>query len=87
MATSGLVCGIVSIVLCWVPFVHFVLCVLAIVFGGITAAKYRYGKAAVVIGIISLVLMWVLLIAIFFGSGVVSGVHQGLANAALSSQQ
>lgn len=52
LATSGLVCGIFSVLLFWFPGVHFILGTLAITFGAITFRKKRFGVSALVLGIV-----------------------------------
>jgi thiamine transporter ThiT len=64
MAVAALVLGILSIVLSWIPYVDFVLAVLAIIFGavGLSAANKRGGAGkgmaitGLVLGVVTIVL-------------------------------
>jgi hypothetical protein len=74
LAVAGLVCGIISVVLFWVPFLGWVLAALGIIFGAIGLAKANKGApnkgmaiAGLVCGIVS-VLAWVVIIAVAAGS-------------------
>jgi hypothetical protein len=74
LAVAGLVCGIISVVLFWVPFLGWVLAALGIIFGGIGLAKANKGApnkgmaiAGLVCGIVS-VLAWAVIIAVAAGS-------------------
>ena len=65
MATAGLICGIISILLCWVPFAGLVLGVLGIVFGSIGMSRAGrlggVGRGAGVTGLVTGILGFVLL--------------------------
>ncbi len=63
MATAGMVNGIISVVLFWLPIIGWILAVLGIVFGGIGISRANSGArgkgmaiSGVVLGIASLVL-------------------------------
>ena len=73
MSIAALVTGIFSVVLFWVPGVHFILGTLAIIFGAITLKKARFGKAGLVLGIVSWVLVityWVIVMGFMMSSAV-----------------
>ncbi len=56
MATAGMVCGILGIVLCWVPLLGLLLALLGIVFGSIgmaRAGRLGRGKGAGVAGLVT----------------------------------
>jgi hypothetical protein len=64
MATAGMICGIISIVLCWVPFAGLVLGILGIVFGSIgmsRANRIGVGRGAGITGLVTGILGFVLL--------------------------
>lgn len=70
LSTAGLVLGILSVALFWIPFVRPVLSILAIIFGGIsTSKKEKYGLAGLILGIAS----WLIWILIFVIAGVAGG--------------
>lgn len=53
LAIASLVCGIVSLtVSCCIPYLPFVLSLLAVVFGGISLGKHRGGKGMAIAGLI-----------------------------------
>jgi hypothetical protein len=64
MATAGMICGIISIVLCWVPFAGLVLGILGIVFGSIgmsRAGRIGVGRGAGIAGLVTGILGFILL--------------------------
>ncbi|GAB2472520.1 hypothetical protein [Jatrophihabitans fulvus] len=71
IATAGMVCGIISVVLFWIPIVGWILAILGIVFGGVGIAKANkgapnkgFGIAGVVCGIVSLVAYVAVVVAV-----------------------
>jgi len=70
LAVAGLVVGIVAVVLCWFPFVNWVLGILAIIFGGVGLSKANRigGKnkgmaiAGLILGLVGLILGTVLFV-------------------------
>lgn len=72
LAVTGMVTGIVGVVLCWVPFLGFALGVLGVVFGALGLKKHQHkgfsitglvtGGAAVVIAFI-IFLFWIFVVA------------------------
>lgn len=64
LAVAGMVLGIISIVLCWVPFLDQILALLAIIFGAIGMGKANkiggtgkgFATAGLVMGIIAMIL-------------------------------
>lgn len=74
IATAGLVCGIIAVVLCWVPVIGWILAILGIVFGGVGMSRASKGApnkgqavAGVVLGIVSL-LLYIFLVAVAYNS-------------------
>ena len=72
LAITSLVCGILSLVLFWIPWLGFLLGILAIIFGGVAISQIRkdpslggrgMGIAGLVCGIIG-VAIWVIVIAL-----------------------
>jgi hypothetical protein len=64
MATAGMICGIISILLCWVPFAGLVLGILGIVFGSIgmsRAGRIGVGRGAGIAGLVTGILGFILL--------------------------
>jgi len=64
MATAGMICGIISILLCWLPFAGLVLGVLGIVFGSIGMARSSrlgVGRGAGVAGLVTGILGFIML--------------------------
>ncbi len=63
LAVAGLVCGIIGLVLCWVPVLGWILALLGIIFGAIGNSKAKNGAkgkgmalAGLILGVIGLVL-------------------------------
>lgn len=55
LAVAGMVLGIITLLLCWVPFLNWILALLAIVFGAVgigRAAKVGRGKGMAITGIV-----------------------------------
>jgi len=74
MAVTGMVCGIIGLVLFWLPVVGWILAILGIIFGGVGIAKANAGGpnkgmaiAGVVLGIVSISL-YVIIVAIVVNS-------------------
>src|SRR4051794_5313235 len=74
LAVAGMVCGIVGLVLFWVPILGWILAILGIVFGGVGIARANAGAAnkgmaitGVVLGIVSIAL-YLLVIAVIYNS-------------------
>jgi len=63
---TGFVLGVTSVVLCWVPFIHFILVVLGIVFSSIAISRReKFGVAGLVLSIVGyLPFIFFILIAI-----------------------
>lgn len=67
LAVSGMVLGIIAVVLNWIPFIPYALGALAIIFGAIGVqkpVKKGMAKAGIVLGIVSIamkVLFWVII--------------------------
>jgi hypothetical protein len=66
-----MVCGIVGLVLFWVPVICWILAILAIIFGGVGIAKANGGApnrgmavAGVVLGIVALALYVIVIVAV-----------------------
>ncbi|MDQ0297928.1 hypothetical protein J2S78_000336 [Salibacterium salarium] len=68
MAVAGMVLGIIGVVLNWIPFLPYVLGVLAIIFGIVgmkQPVKQGVSKAGLILGIITIglkILFWVIVI-------------------------
>lgn len=74
LSIAGLVLGITSLVLFWVPGVHFITGILAIVFGAITTSrKDKFGLAGLITGIIGFII-----VGIIFGWAFMVGFNEGL---------
>ena len=72
IATAGMVCGIIGVVLFWLPVIGWILAILAIIFGGVGISKANKGApnkggaiAGVVLGVVSIVGYVVLVIAVY----------------------
>lgn len=71
LAVSGMVLGIIGVVLFWIPVIGWILAILAIVFGGIGIAKANNGApgkgmavAGLVLGIVSIALYVLVVVAV-----------------------
>ncbi len=69
-ATAGMVCGILGLLLFWLPILGWLLAILGIVFGGVGIARARrgapnegLGMTGVVCGVLSLVIYVALVVA------------------------
>ena len=56
LAVAGLVMGILALVLCWIPFLNWILAVLGIVFGGVGMSKANKGASGKGLAVAGLVL-------------------------------
>lgn len=71
LSVAGLVCGIVGVIMSFIPIVNFllgsVLGILAVVFGAIAKKRDGSGMAGLVLGVITLVviLLWVIVLLVF----------------------
>ena len=68
LAVAGLVCGIIGLVFCWIPFLGWILAILGIIFGAIGNGKANRGakgKGLAMAGLITGVLGLVLGVALF----------------------
>jgi hypothetical protein len=71
MAVAGLVLGIIALVLCWVPFINWLMSLLGIIFGALGIGKANRvgrGKGMAIAGLICAILgavLGVLLILVF----------------------
>jgi type II secretory pathway pseudopilin PulG len=65
MATAGMICGIVGILLCWFPFVGLIAGLLGIIFGAIGMSRagrlYGAGRGAAITGLVCGILSFLLL--------------------------
>jgi hypothetical protein len=68
MAVAGMVLGIISLVLCWVPFLTWILSLLGIIFGALGIGKGNKvgkGKGMAIAGLVCAILGAILSIIIF----------------------
>lgn len=68
MAVAGMVLGIIALVLCWIPFLGWILGLLGVIFGGVGIGKANRvgkGKGAAVAGLVCGALSIVIGIALF----------------------
>lgn len=82
MAVAGLVMGIIALVLCWVPFLNWIMSLLGIIFGALGMSKANRiggrGKGMAVAGLICAILgvvVSILLILFFVTAAKQAEVH------------
>ena len=66
-AVSALVLGILAVILGWVPWIGWVICALAIVFGALSR-RYNLGMAGFVMGIVGGSIALIVALAVFGNS-------------------
>lgn len=83
LGVAGMVCGIIGLVFCWVPFFGFILSLLGCIFGGVQLAKIKkdsskYGGkgqavTGLVLGIVGLAIGIILTSLIFAAAATIAG--------------
>jgi hypothetical protein len=66
-ATAGFVCGLLGLLLGWIPFFGWPLPILGIIFGAI-GWRHGLGKAGVILGTIAIVIGFIIFVAVFASS-------------------